>query len=158
MTQVSPTGRTLGAQLTPTTRELAVYSIRVALEGICVNAVCPGPVHARMIHSLEAQLNPAEPASVGRRYQSTIPIGRYITPDEIANTVLFPCSTSPLRSPAHNTSSTAPHRHRRRRDPGDAELSRVDNWPLRRADSVLPDSDGQGLALAETRNAERICG
>jgi len=60
-----------------------------------------------MIHSLEAQLNPADPASVGRRYQSTIPIGRYVTPDEIANTVLFLCSTSPLRSPARNTSSTA---------------------------------------------------
>ena len=42
-----------------------------------------------MIHSLKAQLNPADPASVGRRYQSAIPIGRYVTPDEIANTVLF---------------------------------------------------------------------
>jgi NAD(P)-dependent dehydrogenase (short-subunit alcohol dehydrogenase family) len=30
--------------------------------------------------------------SVGRRYQSAIPIGRYATPDEIANTVLFLCS------------------------------------------------------------------
>jgi NAD(P)-dependent dehydrogenase (short-subunit alcohol dehydrogenase family) len=42
-----------------------------------------------MIHSLKAQLNPADPANVGRRYQSAIPIGRYVTPDEIANTVLF---------------------------------------------------------------------
>jgi NAD(P)-dependent dehydrogenase (short-subunit alcohol dehydrogenase family) len=31
-------------------------------------------------------------ASVGRRYQSAVPIGRYVTPDEIANTVLFLCS------------------------------------------------------------------
>jgi NAD(P)-dependent dehydrogenase (short-subunit alcohol dehydrogenase family) len=64
----------------------------VARQGIRVNAVCPGPVDTRMIHSLEAQLNPADPASVGRRYQSTIPLGRYVTPDEIANTVLFLCS------------------------------------------------------------------
>jgi enoyl-[acyl-carrier-protein] reductase (NADH) len=45
-----------------------------------------------MTHSLEAQLNPADPASVGRRYQSAIPIGRYVTSDEIANTVLSLCS------------------------------------------------------------------
>jgi NAD(P)-dependent dehydrogenase (short-subunit alcohol dehydrogenase family) len=64
----------------------------VARQGIRVNAVCPGPVDTRMIHSLEAQLNPADPGSVGRRYQSAIPIGRYVTPDEIANTVLFLCS------------------------------------------------------------------
>jgi NAD(P)-dependent dehydrogenase (short-subunit alcohol dehydrogenase family) len=64
----------------------------VARQGIRVNAVCPGPVDTRMIHSLEAQINPADPANVGRRYQSAIPIGRYVTPDEIANTVLFLCS------------------------------------------------------------------
>jgi NAD(P)-dependent dehydrogenase (short-subunit alcohol dehydrogenase family) len=56
------------------------------------DAVCPGPVDTRMIPSLEAQLNPADPASISRRYQSAIPIGRYVTPNEIANTVLFLCS------------------------------------------------------------------
>ena len=61
----------------------------LARQGIRVNAVCPGPVDTQMIHSLKAQLNPADPANVGRRYQSAIPIGRYVTPDEIANTVLF---------------------------------------------------------------------
>jgi NAD(P)-dependent dehydrogenase (short-subunit alcohol dehydrogenase family) len=64
----------------------------VARHGIRVNAVCPGPVDTRMIHSLEAQLNPADPASVGRRYQSAIPIGRYVTAEEIADTVMFLCS------------------------------------------------------------------
>jgi NAD(P)-dependent dehydrogenase (short-subunit alcohol dehydrogenase family) len=64
----------------------------VARQGVRVNAVCPGPVDTRMIHSLEAQLNPADPASVGRRYQSAIPIGRYVMPEEIASTVLFLCS------------------------------------------------------------------
>ena len=60
--------------------------------GVRVNAVCPGPVDTRMIHSLEQMLNPADPASVNRRYQATIPSGRYTTPEEIANMVLFLCS------------------------------------------------------------------
>jgi NAD(P)-dependent dehydrogenase (short-subunit alcohol dehydrogenase family) len=64
----------------------------VARHGIRVNAVCPGPVDTRMIHSLEAQINPADPAMVSRRYQSSIPLGRYVTADEIAGTVLFLCS------------------------------------------------------------------
>ena len=64
----------------------------VARSGVRVNAVCPGPVDTRMIHSLEQMINPGDPAMVGRRYQSAIPMGRYVVPDEIANTVLFLCS------------------------------------------------------------------
>src|SRR5205085_11001413 len=63
-----------------------------ARQGIRGNAVCPGPVDTRMIHSLEAQRNPSDPASISRRYQSAIPMGRYVNPEEIANTVLFLCS------------------------------------------------------------------
>src|ERR1700731_2034596 len=63
----------------------------VARQGIRVNAVCPGPVDTRMIHSLEAQLNPADPASVSRRYQSAIPLGRYPMPEEMSNPVPFLC-------------------------------------------------------------------
>ena len=61
----------------------------VARHGVRVNAVCPGPVDTRMIHSLEQQLNPGDPASVAQRYQAGIPSGRYTTPEEIANAVLF---------------------------------------------------------------------
>jgi NAD(P)-dependent dehydrogenase (short-subunit alcohol dehydrogenase family) len=61
----------------------------VAGHGIRVNAVCPGPVDTRMIHSVEAQINPGDPAGVGKRYQTAIPLGRYATADEIANIVLF---------------------------------------------------------------------
>jgi NAD(P)-dependent dehydrogenase (short-subunit alcohol dehydrogenase family) len=51
----------------------------VARSGVRVNAVCPGPIDTRMIHSLESQLNPGNPASVG-------------TAEEVANVVLFLCS------------------------------------------------------------------
>jgi NAD(P)-dependent dehydrogenase (short-subunit alcohol dehydrogenase family) len=64
----------------------------VARSGVRVNAVCPGPVDTRMIHSLEEQLDPNDPARVSERYQSAIPTGRYTTPEEIANMVLFLCS------------------------------------------------------------------
>ena len=64
----------------------------VARHGIRVNAVCPGPIDTRMIHDLEKQLNPSDPGKVEATYQSTIPIGRYGTAEEVANTVLFLCS------------------------------------------------------------------
>src|SRR5471032_237368 len=46
----------------------------VARAGVRINAVCPGPIDTRMIHSLEAMLNPGDPGSVGVRYQQNIPI------------------------------------------------------------------------------------
>jgi NAD(P)-dependent dehydrogenase (short-subunit alcohol dehydrogenase family) len=61
----------------------------VARQGVRVNAVCPGPVDTRMIHSLEKMISPDDPASVNKRYQGAIPSGRYTTPEEIANIVLF---------------------------------------------------------------------
>jgi NAD(P)-dependent dehydrogenase (short-subunit alcohol dehydrogenase family) len=64
----------------------------VARQGIRVNAVLPGPVDTRMIHSIEQMINPTDSEAVGARYQSSIPMGRYATVDEIASTVLFLCS------------------------------------------------------------------
>jgi NAD(P)-dependent dehydrogenase (short-subunit alcohol dehydrogenase family) len=64
----------------------------VARQGIRVNAVCPGPIDTRMIHDLEKQLNPDNPGKVEATYQASIPIGRYGTAGEVANTVLFLCS------------------------------------------------------------------
>jgi NAD(P)-dependent dehydrogenase (short-subunit alcohol dehydrogenase family) len=61
----------------------------VARSGVRVNAVCPGPIDTRMIHSLESMLNPGDPGSIGTRYQQNIPLGRYGTADEVANLVLF---------------------------------------------------------------------
>lgn len=64
----------------------------VARSGVRVNAVCPGPIDTRMIHSLHSMLSPDNPSVVGERYQAGIPIGRYGTAEEVANVVLFLCS------------------------------------------------------------------
>ncbi len=64
----------------------------VARQGVRVNAVCPGPVDTRMIHAVEQMIDPNDPAGVGRKYTTAIPLGRYAMPEEIANTVLFLCS------------------------------------------------------------------
>jgi NAD(P)-dependent dehydrogenase (short-subunit alcohol dehydrogenase family) len=61
----------------------------VARQGIRVNAVCPGPTDTNMLHSIEGQINPADPEAVGRSYRAAIPTGRYAGPDEVANMMLF---------------------------------------------------------------------
>jgi NAD(P)-dependent dehydrogenase (short-subunit alcohol dehydrogenase family) len=64
----------------------------VARSGVRVNAVCPGPIDTRMIHAIEAQIDPADPNAVSRRYQSGLPLGRYGTVEEVTSVVLFLCS------------------------------------------------------------------
>jgi NAD(P)-dependent dehydrogenase (short-subunit alcohol dehydrogenase family) len=67
-------------------------SAEVARDGVRINAVCPGPVDTRMIHSVQAQLDPANPEAAEARYKESLPTGRYTTPEEIANMVIFLCS------------------------------------------------------------------
>ncbi len=64
----------------------------VARFGIRINAVCPGPVEGRMMRSLEAQRNPADPAALAATVRAGIPTGRYTTVEEVANAVLYFCS------------------------------------------------------------------
>ncbi len=64
----------------------------VGAAGVRVNAVCPGPTDTRMIHSLEQQSSPGDPAGAGERYRASIPLGRYATAEEVADVVLFLCS------------------------------------------------------------------
>ena len=64
----------------------------VARFGVRVNAVCPGPVETRMMRSLEAQRNPADPAAMGAAIRAGIPTGAYSSPEEVANAVLYLCS------------------------------------------------------------------
>ena len=62
-------------------------ALEYAKNGLRVNAICPGFVETEMIHSICKQ-NP----KLLRRLIATEPLGRFATPKEIANTVLFLCS------------------------------------------------------------------
>ncbi len=64
----------------------------VARQGVRVNAVCPGPAATRMIASLEEQAAARGINDAPDRYRNAIPMGRYVTPDEVTATVLFLCS------------------------------------------------------------------
>jgi len=59
---------------------------------IRVNAVCPSPVETRMMRSLEAGLNPADPEAVHTAIAMSIPLGRYGEPSDVAALMCFLCS------------------------------------------------------------------
>jgi NAD(P)-dependent dehydrogenase (short-subunit alcohol dehydrogenase family) len=61
----------------------------VGRQGVRVNAICPGPINTRMIHSLEQQINPGEPSAVARANVARNPMGRYGEPEEVARLVVF---------------------------------------------------------------------
>lgn len=57
--------------------------------GIRVNAVAPGAIDNRMMHSVMSQLAPGNAAMVGEAIKGQIPMKRYGTNEEIANLVAF---------------------------------------------------------------------
>jgi 3alpha(or 20beta)-hydroxysteroid dehydrogenase len=60
-------------------------ALELAARDIRVNAVCPGPVEGRMMTALEDGVGPD-----GRQaFLSTVPLGRYAHPDDVAATVAF---------------------------------------------------------------------
>lgn len=61
------------------------YAVELGNYGVRVNAVCPGPVEtemAKLVHSV----------AIRSDYYDTVPLGRYGTPEEMANVVGFLCS------------------------------------------------------------------
>jgi len=62
--------------------ELAPFNVRV-------NAIAPGPIDNRMIHSLESQFNPDDVPAANQFILSKIPMNRYGTNEEVANLALF---------------------------------------------------------------------
>ena len=60
-----------------------------ARRAVTANAVCPGPTDTAMLRSIETMINPDDPDAVRTAYRAAIPTGRYATPAEIANVVLF---------------------------------------------------------------------
>lgn len=63
------------------------WSLELASRGIRVNSVVPGPVETPGLAGLAG--SPAEASALLAQMASGIPLGRLITPDEIADTVLF---------------------------------------------------------------------
>jgi meso-butanediol dehydrogenase/(S,S)-butanediol dehydrogenase/diacetyl reductase len=61
------------------------YAAELGNYGVRVNVICPGPVEtemAKLVHSV----------AIRSDYYDTIPLGRYGSPEEMANTVGFLCS------------------------------------------------------------------
>ena len=56
---------------------------------IRVNTVNPAPIETRMMRSLEEQFVPGHPGQAKEQMQSTIPLGRYGQPEEVAEVMLF---------------------------------------------------------------------
>ena len=57
--------------------------------GIRVNAVAPGPIDNRMIHSLESQFSPDNPGRVNENLKEQIALRRYGTNEEVSRLALF---------------------------------------------------------------------
>ena len=60
-----------------------------AKDNIQINCVCPGPIDTPLQHESEVLVNPQDPGYERRRYESGIPMGRYGTPEEVAEMVAF---------------------------------------------------------------------
>ena len=64
-------------------------AIELAASGIRVNAIAPGAIDNRMMHSLVSQLSPENPGAMREGLQASIPMKRYGTNEEIASFVAF---------------------------------------------------------------------
>jgi len=64
-------------------------ALELAESNIRVNAIGPGPIDNRMIHSLESQFSPEDPKAGQDFVLSLIPMKRYGTNEEVANLALF---------------------------------------------------------------------
>lgn len=64
-------------------------ALEFANKGIRVNSIHPGPVNNRMMHSVEEQIHPEDPADSRRDFEAAIPFNRYAENSEIADLALF---------------------------------------------------------------------
>ena len=64
-------------------------ALELAVSGIRVNAIGPGPIDNRMMRSLESQFNPDDAAAAHEFVLSKVPMQRYGTNEEVANLALF---------------------------------------------------------------------
>ena len=64
-------------------------ALEYARHGIRVNAICPGPVDTAMMERAARAARPGDPAAARAAIERSIPLGRYGTPEEIADLVTF---------------------------------------------------------------------
>lgn len=64
-------------------------ALEVARSGVRVNAVCPGPVATPMIDEIEAGQAGGNPEELRRKRTASIPDGRYATPEEVADLMIY---------------------------------------------------------------------
>ena len=64
-------------------------ALELGTSGIRVNAINPGPIDSRMMHSLAEQMAPNDPEGARTEIEAMIPMKRYGTSAEVANLAVF---------------------------------------------------------------------
>lgn len=64
-------------------------ALETASSGIRVNAVAPAAIDTQMLSDIQRNLNPDDPGSAGAAIKQGIPLGRFGTPRDVAEVVLF---------------------------------------------------------------------
>jgi NAD(P)-dependent dehydrogenase (short-subunit alcohol dehydrogenase family) len=91
----------IGVELTPSAANAAGLAVTVALaeqygrHNICINAVNPGPVATERWDGLIggiARIRNIDVAEAQKRAETSIPLGRICTPEEVANVAVFVAS------------------------------------------------------------------
>ncbi|GAA0472075.1 SDR family oxidoreductase [Alkalibacillus silvisoli] len=64
-------------------------ALEVADSGIRVNAVAPAAIDTQMLSGIQRNVSPDDPGSAGEAIKQGIPLGRFGTPKDVAEVVLF---------------------------------------------------------------------
>jgi len=81
--------KTVAASLDPAPGLTRTVALEAAPRRIRVNSIHPSPVDNRMMRSLEEGFAPGAGDAAKKNFESTIPLNRYATNDDIAKGVLF---------------------------------------------------------------------
>lgn len=68
---------------------MRVAALENAERKIRVNTIHPGPVNNDMMRRIEKDISPENPKEVMKGFEATVPFGRYVESDEIADMALF---------------------------------------------------------------------